>query len=61
MNIAEMITDQISKPFVVAIKTMQDLGIPKDMALKMVTHMVEFAYASSEERKEIMEKVKNGW
>lgn len=61
MNAVEMISENVSKPFVVAIKTVQELGIPKDMALKMVTCMVEFAYASDEERKEIREKVKNGW
>lgn len=61
MNIAEMISEEISKPFAKAIKALQDLGIPKDMALGMITRMVEFAYASDEERKEIREKVKNGW
>lgn len=61
MNAVEMISEKVSKPFVVAIKTVQELGIPKDMALKMVIRMVEFAYASDEERKEIREKVKNGW
>lgn len=44
MNIAEMISEEISK----------------DMALEMVTRIVKFAYASDEERKEIREKVKNG-
>lgn len=60
MNIAEMISEEISKPFEKAIKALQDLGIPKDMALEMITRIVEFAYASDEERKEIREKVKNG-
>lgn len=60
MNIAEMISEEISKPFAKAIKALQDLGIPKDMALKMVTRMVEFAYADDEERKKIREDVANG-
>ena len=60
MNIVEMISEEISKPFAKAIKAVQDLGISKDMALGLVTHMVEFAYATDEERKKIREDVANG-
>lgn len=60
MNIAEMITEQISKPFAKAIKALQDLGIPKDMALGMITRIVEFAYGTDDERQKIKEEAING-
>lgn len=60
MNVIEMISEEISKPFAKAIKALQGFGIPKDMALQLVTHMVEFAYGTDDERQKIKEEAING-
>ena len=60
MNIAEMITDQISIPFAKSIKALKDLGFPKDKTMMLITQMVDYAYGTDEERKRLREELNNG-
>ena len=60
MNIAEMITEQISIPFAKSIKALKDLGFPKDKTMELITSMVDYAYGNNDEREKLRRELKDG-